>query len=276
MHIKSLNMNGGVILANISDRIKKLRLAANMTQEEFGKRFGIVKSTVSLYENGKSTPNDQIKEQICDYFHVSLDYLLGREDAEGHGLTDGRIEERGLDGPGIATILGYPDREEQAISFSHKLALQMDFNGSRLVDVANSIGVTDKIIWAWLIEKREDYANYYKELSEYFNVEPSYWIRPGAVSPGIEPTTQEYYLILKYRFQNQLNEMNDLPIETFFPNCRQLSNLELKYLSSFRQLSEDNQDIIIGKIKECLKEQRYESVAADDSLKKTGTDKLGK
>lgn len=62
-------------MANLSDRIKSLRLSAEMTQEEFGKKFGIVKSTVSLYESGKSTPNDQIKKQICDYFHVSLDYF---------------------------------------------------------------------------------------------------------------------------------------------------------------------------------------------------------
>jgi transcriptional regulator with XRE-family HTH domain len=48
-----------------------------MTQEEFGKKFGIVKSTVSLYESGKSTPNDQIKIKICEYFKVPLDYLLG-------------------------------------------------------------------------------------------------------------------------------------------------------------------------------------------------------
>lgn len=66
-------------MANLSDRIKVLRLSANMTQEEFGKKFGIVKSTVSLYESGKSTPNDQIKKAICDYFHISLDFLLGRD-----------------------------------------------------------------------------------------------------------------------------------------------------------------------------------------------------
>lgn len=72
-------------MANLSDRIKNLRLSAKMTQEEFGKKFGIVKSTVSLYESGKSTPNDLIKIQICDYFHVSLDYLLG---VDRHGVGD--------------------------------------------------------------------------------------------------------------------------------------------------------------------------------------------
>lgn len=41
-------------MANLSDRIKSLRLSAGMTQEEFGRKFGIVKSTVSLYESGKA------------------------------------------------------------------------------------------------------------------------------------------------------------------------------------------------------------------------------
>lgn len=67
-------------MASLSDRIKELRLSAGMTQEEFGKKFGIVKSTVSLYESGKSTPNDEVKKQICSYFNISLDYLLGISD----------------------------------------------------------------------------------------------------------------------------------------------------------------------------------------------------
>lgn len=80
-------------MANLSDRIKSLRLSAEMTQEEFGKKFGIVKSTVSLYESGKSTPNDQIKKQICDYFHVSLDYLLGVDRQGGLDYANFQIDE---------------------------------------------------------------------------------------------------------------------------------------------------------------------------------------
>ena len=64
-------------MATIGERIKLLRKSAKMTQDEFGSKFGIVKSTVSLYENGKSTPNDEIKKKICEYFSVSMDYLLG-------------------------------------------------------------------------------------------------------------------------------------------------------------------------------------------------------
>lgn len=67
-------------MAVLADRIKELRLSKQMTQTEFGNVFGIVKSTISLYESGKSTPNDQIKTQICEYFNVSMDFL--------HGLSD--------------------------------------------------------------------------------------------------------------------------------------------------------------------------------------------
>lgn len=67
-------------MSNLSTRIKNLRLESDLTQEQFGKIFGIVKSTVSLYENGKSTPDDETKKKIAEYFNVSLDYLMGFSD----------------------------------------------------------------------------------------------------------------------------------------------------------------------------------------------------
>jgi len=67
-------------VSTLAKRIKELRTEKNLTQEEFGKVFGIVKSTVSLYESGKSTPDDEIKKKIAEYFNVSLDYLMGASD----------------------------------------------------------------------------------------------------------------------------------------------------------------------------------------------------
>ena len=61
----------------LGQRIKQLRLSEGLTQEDFGKLFGIVKSTVSLYENDKSTPDDETKIKICTHFNVSMDYLMG-------------------------------------------------------------------------------------------------------------------------------------------------------------------------------------------------------
>lgn len=119
------------VIANLSDRIKSLRLSANMTQTEFGEKFGIVKSTVSLYESGKSTPNDEIKKQICDYFGISLDYLLGREDVEGHDIKDNDINQYASNG------LNYYINEETAKTaqeiFENK-ELRMLFDAARDAD----------------------------------------------------------------------------------------------------------------------------------------------
>lgn len=67
-------------MATLAERIKELRTEKDLTQEGFGKIFGIVKSTVSLYESNKSTPDDEIKKKIAEYFNVSLDYLMGASD----------------------------------------------------------------------------------------------------------------------------------------------------------------------------------------------------
>lgn len=67
-------------MATIGERIKALRTAVNLNQEEFGKQFGLVKSTVSLYENGKSTPDDETKKKICEKYNVSMDWLYGLTD----------------------------------------------------------------------------------------------------------------------------------------------------------------------------------------------------
>jgi len=67
-------------MTTIGKRIKELRQNKNLTQEEFGKIFGIVKSTVSMYESGKSTPDDELKKKIANYFNVTLDYLMGVTD----------------------------------------------------------------------------------------------------------------------------------------------------------------------------------------------------
>lgn len=64
-------------MATIGDRIKTIRKAHKLTQTDFGDIFGIAKTTVSSYENGRSVPDDSIKIAICKHFNVTTDYLLG-------------------------------------------------------------------------------------------------------------------------------------------------------------------------------------------------------
>jgi transcriptional regulator with XRE-family HTH domain len=68
----------------LGNRIKTLRLEANLTQEEFGKPYSLKKSTVSQYESGSSRPDDELKKRIALDYNVSLDWLMGLTDIRNY------------------------------------------------------------------------------------------------------------------------------------------------------------------------------------------------
>lgn len=59
------------------ERLAELREEKGLTQEEFGTIFSLTQDTISNYERGKTTPDDDTKVRFAKYFNVSLDYLLG-------------------------------------------------------------------------------------------------------------------------------------------------------------------------------------------------------
>lgn len=75
-------------MITLSDRLKELRKENNMTQSDLGKILGVGKTTISMYENGNSTPNDEIKLKIAEYFNISLDYLLGKSEIKNYTNLD--------------------------------------------------------------------------------------------------------------------------------------------------------------------------------------------
>lgn len=71
-------------MLTLADRIKELRKLKDLTQADLGKILGVGKTTISMYENGNSSPNDEIKLKIAEYFNVSTDYLLGKTDIKNY------------------------------------------------------------------------------------------------------------------------------------------------------------------------------------------------
>jgi transcriptional regulator with XRE-family HTH domain len=71
-------------MITLADRLKELRKSNDLNQAELGKVLGVGKTTISMYENGNSTPNDEIKLKIAEYFDVSLDYLLGKTNIKNY------------------------------------------------------------------------------------------------------------------------------------------------------------------------------------------------
>lgn len=60
-------------------RIRQLREARNMSQEELGRRVGRSKPVISNYENNIKFPPLEVLISIANVFNVSLDYLVGIE-----------------------------------------------------------------------------------------------------------------------------------------------------------------------------------------------------
>lgn len=57
------------------DRIKALRDALNLTQQEFADRIGVKRSTIAKYEGGWNIPLDAVISMICREFNVSERWL---------------------------------------------------------------------------------------------------------------------------------------------------------------------------------------------------------
>ena len=69
-------------------RIKSLRKSRRWTQEELGRKIGVKKDAISAYENNtKSPPLDRLKK-IATVFNVSVDYLLGLENASSINISN--------------------------------------------------------------------------------------------------------------------------------------------------------------------------------------------
>jgi len=60
-----------------AERIKEIRLKANMTQEQFGKALGVTKRTVINYESGSRVSKDMgFYKKVSERFGIPFESLL--------------------------------------------------------------------------------------------------------------------------------------------------------------------------------------------------------
>ncbi len=65
-----------------SKRIKELRLAHGLNQVQLAKQLSVTKQSVSNWENDNIQPSIEMLIKIADFFSISSDYLLGRDDKQ--------------------------------------------------------------------------------------------------------------------------------------------------------------------------------------------------
>jgi transcriptional regulator with XRE-family HTH domain len=65
-------------MTRYGDRIALLREKHALTQEELAHKLGISRASLSHYETARREPDYETTNKIASFFHVSVDYLLGR------------------------------------------------------------------------------------------------------------------------------------------------------------------------------------------------------
>jgi len=64
-------------------QIKNIRQNQNMTMEQFAEILGVTKSSINMWENKGVVPREEILRKIATDYNISLDRLLGVENADG-------------------------------------------------------------------------------------------------------------------------------------------------------------------------------------------------
>ena len=64
------------------DNLRHLRFSKGISQTTLAKKLSVSRSAICQYESGKREPDYQTLQKLADFFGVSVDYLLGRDEAK--------------------------------------------------------------------------------------------------------------------------------------------------------------------------------------------------
>lgn len=116
----------------MNERIKAVRLALGISQEEFGKRLGVTRGAITNIELNKVDPKPLFVDLICREFNVNEDWL--KNGAEPMFLQRSRNEE--LSAFFGDLLNGEPDFKHRLISVMSRLSVDQ---WQMLADMANML-----------------------------------------------------------------------------------------------------------------------------------------
>lgn len=110
------------------ERIKNLADSQKISLQELATRLGFSENLIYRWKN--ATPKTEYLEKVADYFHVSVDYLLGRDETEPENQTVDLAElankPKDFDWDNVLSVGGKPipeeDKEIIRRLFAHKLS----------------------------------------------------------------------------------------------------------------------------------------------------------
>lgn len=64
-------------MKSIGEKIKNLRIAAGLSQEQLAEKIAVTATSIYRYEVGSSSPDSYVLARLAVFFDISVDYLLG-------------------------------------------------------------------------------------------------------------------------------------------------------------------------------------------------------
>lgn len=114
------------------EKLRELRKLKNITMKELGQKINVAESTISLYESGKREPDYQTLKKLADFFNVSIDYLIGRNENENSNLKPKSVQipvlgtiPAGIPIEAIQEVLDYEEISEDMASRGEYFALKV-------------------------------------------------------------------------------------------------------------------------------------------------------
>ncbi len=77
--VKYFEKISSIILFMIGERIKELRIDGGLSQAQLAKMIGVSQKAIDYWERGVNEPKASYVLALSNFFEVSCDYLLGKE-----------------------------------------------------------------------------------------------------------------------------------------------------------------------------------------------------
>ena len=64
------------VSSKVGNKLRRLRIQKNMTQQELAVLFGVTPASISYYETGTRIPSDKVKKQYSLFFDKPVDDIF--------------------------------------------------------------------------------------------------------------------------------------------------------------------------------------------------------
>ena len=106
------------------ENLRKLRQERNLTQQRLAQLLGTTQQSVHKYETGKAQADQQMLMAMADFFHTSVDYLIGYTDnpAPNRTTTDSDTTNTAVSSPESREYFATTPKERYHLAMYRRLS----------------------------------------------------------------------------------------------------------------------------------------------------------